>query len=213
MPFALKPGQTLLFTGDSITDCGRRGAEAPLGNGYARMCTDLIVARYPQHLLKVINTGISGNTVRDLRNRWSDDVIRHQPDFLSIMIGINDVHRYLHKAETSVSPEEYADLYDHILTRVAKETRARLILIDPFYISTERDGTSFRQTVLDTLPKYIKTVHAMVKKYKTRHVKLHEIFAAQLKHHAPDRFCPEPVHPTPSGHLVMAHAWLKEMGW
>lgn len=213
MPFAIKPGQTLLFTGDSITDCGRRGAEAPLGNGYARMCNDLIVARYPEHKLKVINTGISGNTVRDLTNRWYDDVIRHQPDWLSIMIGINDVHRFLHKTETSVSPEQFAELYDGILRRVVKETKAKLVLIDPFYISTERDGTSFRRTVLDHLPKYIQTVHAMVKKYKARHVKLHETFQAQLKHHAPDRFCPEPVHPTPSGHLVMAHQWLKAMGW
>ena len=29
----IEDGQTLLFIGDSITDCGRRGAEAPQGNG------------------------------------------------------------------------------------------------------------------------------------------------------------------------------------
>lgn len=214
MPFAIKPKQTLLFVGDSITDCGRRGAEAPLGHGYARMINDLIAARYPSHQLKVINTGIGGNTVRDMMNRWTDDVIRHQPDWLSIKIGINDIHRWLRQVpDAAVTPDEFAQMYDTILARVAKETKAKVILVDPFYISTDRDPTSFRSLVLEHLPSYIKTVERMSKKYKTRRVKTHDAFATLLKHNVPDRFCPEPVHPNPAGHLVIAHEWLKAMGW
>jgi len=118
MAFALKPRQTIVFTGDSITDCGRRDAASPLGNGYAKMICDLIVARYPAHQLRTINTGSSGHTVRDLSNRWTDDVIRHRPDWVSIMIGINDVHRWLAKTPDAVSAKEYAQLYDGILARV-----------------------------------------------------------------------------------------------
>jgi acyl-CoA thioesterase I len=214
MPFAIKPGQTVLFTGDSITDCGRRAHAAPLGEGYVRSVNDLIAAKYPAHGLKVINTGISGNTVRDLFNRWTDDVIRHQPDWLSIKIGINDVHRWLHQVQgASVSAEEFADLYEKILARVKKETKAQVVLVDPFYISTDTSSGSFRTLVLQTLPSYQKTVAAMAKKYKTRHVKLHDMFQTQLQHTAPDRWCPEPVHPNPSGHLLMAHEWLKSVGW
>ena len=134
MALAIKPKQTLLFTGDSITDCGRRGHAAPLGDGYVRMVNDLIAAKYPAQGLTVINTGISGNTVRDLFNRWTDDVIRYQPDWLSIKIGINDVHRFLHQTPgQSVSAEEFADLYDKIMARVKSETKAQVILVDPFY--------------------------------------------------------------------------------
>lgn len=217
MAFAIKPGKKVLFTGDSITDCGRRGGNAPLGNGYVSMVVDLIAARHPAHGNTFINTGISGHTVRDLANRWTDDVIRHEPDYLSIMIGINDIHRWLHKVQgQSVSPEEFAELYPVILDRVKKELRLpgeRIVLVDPFYISTDAAAGSFRAVVLEHLPSYLKTVHAMVRKHKTRHVRLHEVFQKQLKHHSPDRFCPEPVHPNPSGHLVMAHAWLQAMGW
>jgi len=214
MPFAIKPGQTLLLTGDSITDCGRRSANAPMGNGYASMINDLIVARYPAHRLNVINTGISGNTTRDLISRWTDDVIRYQPDWLSIKIGINDIHRYLRSVpDASVSPEEFAEYYDTLLSRVKKETKASIILVDPFYISNDTAIDSFRTKVLKELPAYIKTVEKMAKKYKARRVKTHDIFQNLLKYYPADKFCPEPVHPNVAGHLVIANAWLKEMGW
>ena len=62
-------GTTMLFIGDSITDCGRRGAEAPLGSGYVRTFTELVTSRWPERNVSWINKGISGNRVSDLRER------------------------------------------------------------------------------------------------------------------------------------------------
>lgn len=214
MPFAIKPKQTVLFIGDSITDCGRRAQAAPLGEGYVRQIRDLITAKYPALELNIINTGISGNTVRDLFNRWTDDCIRYQPDWLSIKIGINDIHRWLRKVEDqAVTAEEFADLYDKIMARVKKETKAKVILVEPFYMSQDAKGDSFRSLVLEHLPSYIKTVHAMSKKYNTKLVQTHKAYQNLLKHIDPDQICGEPVHPNPSGHTVIAYEWLKTMGW
>ncbi len=214
MAFAIQSGTTVLFTGDSITDTGRREGNFPFGNGYVRMSIDLITARCPQHKLKFINTGISGHTVRDLQNRWTDDVIRHQPDWVSIMIGVNDVHRWIHKVDgQSVSPEEYAEIYPRILDRVKKETKAQLVLIEPFYMSVEHAPGSYRANVLTQLAKYQKTCEKLAKQYKARYVRCHDMFQSLLKIHPADRFCPEPVHPNASGHLTIAHEWLKAMGW
>jgi lysophospholipase L1-like esterase len=213
MAFAVKPGQSVLFIGDSITDCGRRGAEAPMGSGYVRQVRDLIVARYPAHQVQIINKGIGGNTVRDLTHRFTDDCIRHQPDWVSVKIGINDIHRWLRNVpETSVTPEEFDQMYEALLVRLKKETKAGIILVDPFYISRETCPDSFRAGVLEHLPRYLGTVHRLVRKYKTRHVRTHEVFAKLLKHYEPDLFCPEPVHPNLTGHLVIADAWMKAMG-
>ncbi|MCC6579306.1 MAG: SGNH/GDSL hydrolase family protein [Phycisphaeraceae bacterium] len=214
MPFAIKPGQTVLFIGDSITDCDRRGGSFPFGAGYVRIIRDLIVARYPGHQLNIINKGISGNTVRDLAHRWTDDCIRFQPDWVSLMIGINDIHRWLMNIEgASVTAEQFAELYSGIMDRLRKETKARIILIDPFYMSQECSADSFRHQVLRHLPSYLKTVDQMAKQHKTYHVKLHAEFQSLLKRYEADQFCPEPVHPNPAGHTVMAHAWLKALGW
>ncbi len=214
MPFAIKPNSTVLFTGDSITDAGRRDNHYPLGNGYVRMTVDLITARYPNHNLKFINTGISGNTVRDLYNRWTDDVIRHQPDWVSIMIGINDVHRWVNKVEgASVSPEEYADLYPKILDRVKKETKAKLVLIEPFYMSIDHEPGSYRGNIFQKLKLYQSTAEKLARQHKAPYVRFHQMYQKLLKLHPSDRFCNEPVHPNLSGHLTMAHEWLKAVGW
>ena len=48
-------GQTVLFIGDSITDCGRRQDQEQLGNGYVRKVTELITAKYPHRDISYVN--------------------------------------------------------------------------------------------------------------------------------------------------------------
>jgi lysophospholipase L1-like esterase len=83
---------------DSITDCGHglpvgESVKDNLGNGYVNMINALLTAKYPAQGIRVLNTGISGNTVLDLQGRWEQDVLALKPDWLSVMIGINDVWR------------------------------------------------------------------------------------------------------------------------
>ena len=207
MTLALKSGETILFIGDSITDCGRMGANRPLGDGYVKMFRDFAVSREPAKRIAIINKGISGNTIVDLRNRWTDDVLRHKPDWLSIKIGINDLHRTLANTPQAVSPELFARSYDEILARTTKALpKCRILLIDPFYISTDRSSGSPRAQVLDRLPRYVSIVHRMSRKYRTRLLQTHAIFQRLLKHHESDLYCPEPVHPNFTGHLIIAEA-------
>lgn len=210
--FLLSGGQTVVFAGDSITDCGRREAQAPYGGGYVRQCVDLITARYPERLFNYINAGISGNTVQDLQGRWQDDVLRHEPNWISIKIGINDLHRNLAQTPNAVPPQLYEACYRDILTR-SRDAGARLVLLDPFYISTDAASPSPRATVLALLPQYIEIVHRLVKEFATLHVRTHDLYQEQLKYRSADTFCPEPVHPNTSGHLIIAHGLLQAWGW
>ena len=207
MAVKIQNAQKILFIGDSITDCGRRGPDSPLGNGYVKQFTDLVTIREPSKKIAVINKGIGGDVVTGLRDRWQDDVLRHRPDWLSVKIGINDMHRVLRQSPEAVPPALYREAYDDILSRTRKALpKCRFLLIDPFYMSTERSGTSFRRAVLDLIPEYVAVVHAMSRKYRTRLVKTHAIFQNLLKVHEPDTFGAEPVHPNLTGHLVIAEA-------
>lgn len=210
--FVWQDGQTIVFAGDSITDCGRRGDNAPLGNGYARLTTELITARYPARKINYFNAGISGNTVQNLRDRWQDDVLVHKPDWVSVKIGINDLHRTLGEMAESTPPNVYETAYRGILERT-KSTGAKIVLIDPFFISLETDSTSFRKQVLDFLPEYLNIVEKLAREFDALHVRTHELFIEQLKYRPADYFCPEPVHPYTSGHLVIAHGLLNALGW
>jgi len=204
----VEDGETLLFIGDSITDCGRRGAEAPLGNGYVHMFTELVTARFPDRQIRYLNKGIGGNRITDLKLRWQDDVIYHRPDRLSIKIGINDLHSHLRGAPDGVDPGLFAEIYDELLDRTRRELGCPVVLVSPFYISTDRSGQSFRSQVLELIPRYIETVEEMSQRYGTRLVKLHDVFQEQLQYRDADTFCPEPVHPNHTGHMVIAQALL-----
>ena len=151
----LQDGTTFLFIGDSITDCGRRDVETPLGNGYVRTFTELVTARWPERRIDWINKGIGGNKVSDLHGRWREDVLLHRPDRLSVKIGINDLHSSLGGAPDAVPPERFESLYDEILGLTRRELGCPVVLISPFYISLNEDGDPFQAQVLDLLPRYI----------------------------------------------------------
>jgi acyl-CoA thioesterase-1 len=209
--FWVQDGETLLLIGDSITDCGRRGAEAPFGQGYVRMLIELATARFPSRQIRYINKGIGGNRVTNLKERWRDDVLYHTPDKLSIKIGINDLHSYLRKAEDPVTPELFEEVYDEILDVTKRELGCPVVLISPFYISKDTSDQTFRGSVMGLIPTYIATVEKMSEKYGTKLVRLHDIFQEHLKYRDSETFCPEPVHPNRTGHFVIAQAVFDEL--
>ena len=210
--FWIEDDETMLFIGDSITDCGRRGAAAPLGSGYVGLFSELATTRYPDRQIRYINKGIGGNKITDLSERWRDDVLFHKPDRLSIKIGINDLHSHLRGADGGVSPELFAERYDEVLALTKQELGCPLVLISPFYISRDNSRQTLRSQVLELLPRYIETVEALSEKYGARIVRLHEIFQRHLQFRDAEVFCPEPVHPNRAGHLVIAEEVMQVMG-
>ena len=204
-----KDGETVLFIGDSITDCGRRAHAAPFGDGYVSLFIDLVAFKYPEHKIRFINKGLGGNTALDLHERWEDDVIRHKPDWVSIKIGINDLHRWLRNGEKDFTPENFRKYYDSIISRTVKKLSARTVLIEPFYMSIEKGDQTFRGKVLEIIPEYINVTREMGRKYKARIVHTHDVFQRQLKYREADTFCAEPVHPNRTGHLLIAYELLR----
>jgi lysophospholipase L1-like esterase len=211
--FAIQDGQTVVFIGDSITDCGRRDQFAPFGNGYVRAAIDLITARYPERNIRHINEGIGGNTIADLRGRWVDDVLAHAPDWVSIKIGINDLHRMLYNPAEPIPPARFEALYREVLTLTRDKSGARLVLVDPFYLSVDDDPESPRGKVMAVLPEYAAIVGKLAEEFGALHVPTQAKFDTQLSYRPSSHFCPEPVHPYLSGHLVIALALLEVLGW
>ena len=114
----IKDGTCALFIGDSITDCGRRGAEAPLGSGYVRTYTELVTARHPGRSIRYINKGIGGNRI--LHDKRGDSCLRRfdrdvlaQPGVTHVIVflGINDIrNRYANPDENITTDEMIAGL-------------------------------------------------------------------------------------------------------
>ena len=73
------------------------------------------------------------------------------------MVGINDLYGYLANAPVNISPEKFLAVYDDILSRkMARLSKCKLLLIEPFFISKENAMTSFRHDVLRLIDRPIR---------------------------------------------------------
>ena len=64
-------GDRIVFAGDSVTDMGSaqpvgEGLFDNVGRSYVRIVENMLSAVYPEVNLRIKNSGISGNTSRDL---------------------------------------------------------------------------------------------------------------------------------------------------
>ena len=207
--FWIQSGEKMLFIGDSITDCGRRDRAVPLGDGYVSMFTELATARYPERNIDWLNMGIGGNRTTHLKERWQTDVIDHRPDRLSIKIGINDLHSFQRGDPDGVPSGQFERSYDELLTSTRNALgEIPVLLVTPFYISTNRDD-EVEGAILGMIPAYIDIVEEMSAKYGTLLLNLHDVFQEHLMYRPPSTFCPEPVHPNHTGHMVIANALME----
>lgn len=211
--FPILDGQTVIFIGDSITDCDRRGGAAPFGTGYVRQIVDLVTAAYPERMIAFHNKGIGGDNSRGLVDRWGDDVIALSPDWVSVLVGINDLHIHLNGQDDGISPKQYRKNYQVLLDRTTDETQARVVLMDPFYMSEETVAGGHRTEVLELLSDYVQVVRDMADHFDTLHVPLQDLFRRQLQFRPADMYGGEPVHPQQLGHAVIAQSWLSAVGW
>lgn len=203
----LDPGDTILFQGDSITDCGRRRDDGnSLGGGYAFMAASWCQATHPGMELRFVNRGISGNRAKDLKARWQEDCLDLKPTWVSILIGVNDCwRRYDRNDPTSV--EGFAADYRAILVRCRDELGARLILCEPFLLEVPKVH-GWRE---DLGPK-IDAVRALAREFHAVYVPFDGIFAAASTRRDPAFWAGDGVHPSNAGHALMAQSWLRAVG-
>jgi len=200
----IKDGMTVLFIGDSITDCGRREDPNEMGNGYAMRIVSNFTARYPRLNVKFINRGIGGDTVRMLADRWNEDCLAIKPDIISILIGINDTWRRYEGVMEHTTTESFKSTYHDILTQVKEKTNAQLVILEPFLLHYPEDRAKFRE---DLDPK-IQAVRELAREFGAIYIPLDGMFAAAATQKPNEEWADDGVHPTQAGHALIADAWL-----
>ncbi|MCA9436507.1 MAG: SGNH/GDSL hydrolase family protein [Candidatus Omnitrophica bacterium] len=206
--FLLQDGQTVLFQGDSITDAGRdRDDPKGLGKGYPSLLAPWISAAHPDRKIEFLNRGNSGNRVVDLQERWDKDCLDLKPDWLSILIGVNDTwRRYDRDDPTSV--EDFEAGYRKLLDRCHEKLECQFVLLEPFLLNVSDKIWKMRE---DLDPKR-EAVRRIAEEYNTLFIPLDDLFQEASKHRDPAFWAADGVHPTPNGHALIAQAWLNTVG-
>ena len=213
----------ILFQGDSITDAGRvkePGKEANKGYGYANMVAGEIGANEP-YKYKFLNRGISGNRVVDLFARMRKDMINIKPDYMSILIGVNDVwHEYT--GQDGVSAEKYELVYSLMVEELLRTIPSlKIMILEPFVLpGSATENTEEHPARWDYFFKEVPLRAAAAKrvaeKFNLPFVPLQEMFTlANASAPKPGYWLRDGVHPTQAGHTLIKRAWLKcyEENW
>ncbi|MBR3118294.1 MULTISPECIES: SGNH/GDSL hydrolase family protein [Oceanobacillus] len=196
----------ILFIGDSITESGLHEDKAKLGTGYVRIIHDYLQAIYPNSF-EVFNKGISGNRVIDLEERWDKDVLKCNPEILSISIGVNDVWRQLdNPGLKQIYPEEFASIYNELLMQAREETNATLVLMEPTLIEEELNSAGNEKLKI-----YVEIVRRLADKHRAILIPTHQDFIDYVMTNSGYPLTIDGVHMNSVGNMLMANSWIKSV--
>lgn len=212
----IKANQKLVFIGDSITDFERarpvgEGLFGAIGKSYVGIVEGLIAAAYPDRHIRVVNMGISGNTVLSLQDRWQTDVMDLAPDWLAVYIGINDVWRQFDtpmQTENHISPALFESTYRELIEKTLPTLKGGLILMTPHFLELNKaDPMRIR------MDEYGDIVRRLAEEYGALLVDTQAAFDEFLQHNHPMVINWDRIHPNVMGHCILARAFLKTVGY
>ena len=208
-------GDKVLFIGDSISDYKRarpvgEGLFEAWGTSYVSDVAAQFTCMRPEMKLRFVNMGTSGNRVRDLKERWESDVMELKPDWVSVLIGINDVWRQFDsplETESHVYPEEYERTYEELIQRTLPNVKG-MILMTPYFMEPNREDPMRAR-----MDEYGAIVKRLAEKYGLTRVDLQAGWDALFKHMHPCNIAWDRIHPNHVGCVYIANQFLKAVGF
>ena len=193
----------ILFQGDSITDTGRDFNYDPnTGYGYATMTAGKIAVDYPGQF-RFLNRGISGNRIVDVYARIKRDIINLKPDYVSILIGVNDVWHEISE-QNGVAAEKFEMVYDLLIQEIKEALpETKIIILEPFVLNgpaTEHAIETFETEVA----KRAAVCKALARKHDLIFIPLQEKLSALAEITSNTYVLIDGVHPNTAGYELIS---------
>ncbi|REA63748.1 lysophospholipase [Dyadobacter luteus] len=204
----------ILFQGDSVTD-GNRSRNSDwnhvMGHGYAYTIASKLWHDFPDKGFYFYNRGVSGNQVGDLAARWQNDTIDIKPDWLSILVGINDTEAYI-KGNRELTAESFENTYRKLLQQTREQLPdTKLVLGEPFILPVGRvkDRLALYESEVGKRQKIVKKLS---EEFGALFIPYQSAFTKALDKASADYWIWDGIHPMPAGHELMARLWLEIAG-
>lgn len=205
----------IVFAGDSVTDMGSKqpvgeGLVDNVGRGYVRIVESMLAAYYPNIRVRVTNSGIGGNTSRDLLSRFDRDVVSLNPDWVSICIGINDVWRQFDcpaMPDLAVSLEEYEANVEKMIESVKGKVKG-IFLLTPYYMEPNKEDAMRKR-----MGEYVDVCKKLAEKHGCVLVDFQKMYDEYCSIRHSSFIAWDRVHPNQVGSTLMAREFLKACGF
>ena len=184
-----------------------------MGKGYPLLVKSELGYEYPNEF-DFQNRAIAGNRVVDVYARIKADIINLKPDYMSILIGVNDLwHEFL--IQNGLDADKFEKIYSMLIEEVKEALpRIKIMILEPFCLKgTNTDNTEeipdkwekFNQGVRENA----KRAKKVAEKYNLTFVPLQHLFDEAEKKAEASYWLEDGVHPTPTGHEIISREWIK----
>lgn len=208
----------ILFQGDSITDAGRqREGVYSWGKSYPFLIEAEMGYDKPAEY-EYINRGISGNRIVDLYARMKTDIINLKPDYISFLIGVNDVwHEF--SRQNGVDADKYEKIYTMLIEEIKEALpNVKIMIMEPFCLreaateNTDEEPDKWNKFSLE-VRKRAEKAKKIADKFDLPFVALQDEFdkaSALTANTVGNKYwLYDGVHPTPKGHELIKREWMK----
>ena len=206
----------IVFNGDSITDAGRDRANTEnMGRGFPLLIKAALNFEFPGEYV-FHNLGVSGNRMPDMYARLPGKTLGLKPDYLSLLIGVNDIwHGIMGMGNGSVSPEKYEMLFNMYIEEIKSELPdIKIIILEPFVLKGEKTRDCYE--VRERWSMFRDGVHAMAEKAArvaekqgAKFIPLRHLFDEACEKAPVSNWLYDGVHTAPAGHELIKREWLK----
>lgn len=202
----------IVTLGDSITKGVRVGVEEE--DTYAYLLQKEL-SQKTRFEAGVINAGVSSDITTTAIPRLEHDVLQHNPDYVTIMFGVNDAGYYRPATDsiadtTRVTPEGFRSNLETII-RAVQKIHAKPILVtsvpmNPAY--AHKDFPAYVKNGLNYLvDEYADIVRDLSSELGLPLIDIHKAFKADPN---TDKLVPDGIHPNKPGHRFIADIFVGE---
>ena len=209
----LKKNSIFVVAGDSVTDCDRdflapTWKSESLGNGYAYFLQAALTGFCPELNVQVINRGVGGDTSAQLLDRWQEDVLECNPDFISILIGVNDAWRHFDGHAGLNELIDVAGFKENCrkMIRSGLDCGAGMCILSPFMLELNKEDPLGKM-----VREYAAAAREVAEEFKLPFVDLQAAFDEVLAQRYTCNFSPDRIHPNEAAHMIILRELWKTL--
>lgn len=185
-----KKGIKYIALGDSLTY--GFGASNYKGT-FSYILSQKLLKKYKK--VEVINLAVCGASVDNLLHKQLPQAIKQKPDFITVLIGTNDVHSF-------ANIKKFKDSLENIISQLKKSTDAQILIINiPYLISAYMTFPPYNMFMDSRIKKFNRVIQetASLKtvKYFDLYIQTKDYFKKGSNLYSSDWF-----HPSSKGYIL-----------
>lgn len=203
----------IVALGDSITN-GVGSCDVKEEDTYRYLLQERL-SQITKHKVKVINAGVNGDITTTAILRIERDVLRHNPDYVTIMFGVNDAGYYRPDSDSMAdTPRVTAEDFRNnlrIMIKAIQKINAKPVLVTPVPMNQNYAHKDFPPYVENGLNYLVNEYADIIRDLSAENdlplIDVHGVFISDPN---AGKKVPDGIHPNKHGHRLIADIFIAE---